>query len=213
MNHFIKPVITFVVLSFAVLTGSSSVSASSASSSTQVDWIAVNPATGDTYIDGQVDIWSRPPVDSRTRLLAFDDWTQCWVIGNQSWVIASFSGSWGTIYKNLDLKCGSASTMGYFHILDKHETEWRNRIAQTGTGQSTDSWDDFMWWAAEQTWKQPAGTVNQGNGKICRYAPMEMYSLDGTGQKVYKYTFVPTFIWSMTNNHLITGFPPTTQYC
>jgi len=213
MKRFIKPLAAFAALSCASLITFGSASASPASSATQSDWMAVNPATGDSYREGQVDIWAPPPLDPRTRLLAPDDWTQCWVLRNQSWVISSFAGSWGTIKKNLDLKCGSASTMGYFHILDKHQAQWRNRISQTGTTTSTDSWDDFMWWAAEQTWKNPQETVNQGSGKVCRFAPMEMFGPDSSGQIVHKYTFVPTYIWSMTNNHLITGFPPTTRYC
>jgi len=213
MERFMKPVAAFAALSCASLMTFGSVSTSPASSATRSDWMAVNPATGDTYLEGQVDIWASAPVDPRTRLLGVDDWTQCWVLGNQSWVISSFVGSWGTISKSLALKCGSASTMGYFHILAGHQSQWRDRISQTGTSASTDSWDDFMWWAAEQTWKKPQDTVNQGSGKICRFAPMEMYGPNSSGQMVYKYTFVPTFVWSMTNNLLITGFPPPTRYC
>lgn len=203
----------FAVISCASIISSGSVSASSTASTTSSDWMAVNPATGDTYLEGQVDIWAPPPLDPRTRLLAPDDWTQCWVLGNQSWVISSFAGSWGTIKKNLALKCGSASTMGYLHILEGQQSDWRNRISQTGTSSSTDSWDDFMWWAAEQTWKNPQETVFQGNGKICRFAPMAMFGPNSSGQMIYKYTFVPTYIWSMTNNLLITAYPPKNKSC
>lgn len=177
-------------------------------------WMAVSSNSSITLIDGQVDIWAAEVTpDPRSRLLAFDDWTQCNVLGNDSWVIASFTGFWGTTSKNLNLKCGSETTMGYLHIRSGHESQWRNRLTQSGYTGSTDEWDDLMWGSAEVAWKDPDVTKILGQGKVCRSASMQMYLVYPNGYREYKYTFSPTFIWSMTNNLLITAIPSSQPTC
>ena len=78
---------------------------------------------------------------------------------------------------------------------------------------NTDSWDDLMWMAAKDSWSDKAFTMNVGSGKVCRSAPIEMYGRNPDGSITLKYTFRPTFIWSMTDNRLITAIPSSSPTC
>jgi hypothetical protein len=175
-------------------------------------WKAVSEISGaafDPHLDTTTDSYSN-------RLLALDDWSQCWILNNQTWVIDYFSTIYLGAKINMSIQCGTTDTQGYFHIAvgsSGHQQGWRNRITQARPGDSTDSWDDLMWWAAIQSWNAPELSVNQGNGKVCRSTPVQMYGYDSRGQLALKYTFRPSFVWSVTQNRLITAIPSTTPSC
>lgn len=212
-GHYRRKFLSSAIAIFLIGTGITS-GHSPAHASSEGHWVAKTSTSSHTLMDGQIDIWApEVQLDPRLRLLAFDDWAQCNVFGNDSWVITSFVGSWGSTSKRLDLKCGSEATMGYLHIRSGHETQWRNRISQTGFTGSTDRWDDFMWGSAELAWRYPDFSSVESYGKVCRSTSIDMFFVDSSGKSVYKYTFWPTFIWSMTNNHLITGYPSSNPGC
>lgn len=148
------------------------------------------------------------------KLLGLADWLQCWNFANNSWVISSFQAL--AAKRTMSIQCGSQTTHGYLHIaLGKsgHQSGWRNRILQANPTLNTDSWDDLMWMAAKDSWNDKAFTMNVGSGKVCRSAPIEMYGRNPDGSLTLKYTFRPTFIWSMTENRLITAIPSSSPTC
>ena len=148
------------------------------------------------------------------KLLGFSDWLQCWNFANDSWVISSFRAP--AAKKTMNIQCGSPTTHGYLHIaLGKsgHQSGWRNRIIQADPEQNTDGWDDLMWFAAQDSWNVNAFTMNVGGGKVCRSTPVEMYGRNPNGSISLKYTFRPTFIWSITENRLITAIPSSSPTC
>ena len=148
------------------------------------------------------------------KLLGLADWLQCWNFANYSWVISSFQAP--VAKRTMSIQCGSQTSHGYLHIaLGKsgHQSGWRNRIFQANPAMNTDSWDDLMWMAAKDSWNDKAFTMNVGSGKICRSAPVEMYGRNPDGSITLKYTFRPTFIWSMTDNRLITAIPSSSPSC
>jgi hypothetical protein len=148
------------------------------------------------------------------KLLGLADWLQCWNFANYSWVISSFQAP--VAKRTMSIQCGSQTSHGYLHIaLGKsgHQSGWRNRIFQANPAMNTDSWDDLMWMAAKDSWSDKAFTMNVGSGKVCRSAPIEMYGRNPDGSITLKYTFRPTFIWSMTDNRLITAIPSSSPTC
>jgi hypothetical protein len=148
------------------------------------------------------------------KLLGFADWLQCWNFANYSWVISSFQAQ--AAKRTMSIQCGSQTTHGYLHIaLGKsgHQSGWRNRILQANPTLNTDSWDDLMWMAAKDSWNDNAFTMNVGRGKVCRSVPVEMYGRNPDGSITLKYTFRPTFIWSITENRLITAIPSSSPSC
>lgn len=156
------------------------------------------------------------PNSAGPRLLGYFDWLQCWNYANDTWAISSFKTTYLGVAKTMSIQCGSARTHGYLHIVlgdSNHENGWRNRIAQANPGDNTDSWDDLMWWSAQQAWMRPDVSVNVGNGKVCRSAPIAMFGRNPNGSQYVKYTFRPTFIWSITDNRLITAIPSTSASC
>jgi hypothetical protein len=148
------------------------------------------------------------------KLLGLADWLQCWNFANYSWVINSFQAP--AAKRTMSIQCGSQTTHGYLHIAlntSGHQTGWRNRILQASPVENTDAWDDLMWLAARDSWNEKAFSKNVGGGKVCRSAPVEMYGRNPDGSITLKYTFRPTFIWSMTENRLITAIPSSSPTC
>lgn len=183
------------------------------------DWVAVHVDSGSMFVPGTTDIWaSNEPIQSgpAPRLLALDDWTQCWTFKNESWKIEKFSTDYNGTGKTMSIQCGTENSHGYMHIAlgkSKHQQSWRNRVASADPQANTDTWDDLMWWAAVQSWKHPLVSVPQDGGKVCRAGLIEMYGPNSSGKIVYKYTFRPTFIWSLTNDRLITAIASTYDDC
>lgn len=150
------------------------------------------------------------------KLLGLIDWLQCRSYSNSTWTISSFSTTYLGASRVMRIQCGSGTTHGYLHIADgnsDHQKGWRLRITQANPADNTDIWDDFMWWAAQKTWANPETSLNLGNGKVCRSAPIDMSGRRPDGSSGYKYTFRPTFIWSITDNRLITAIPSTATTC
>lgn len=175
--------------------------------------IAVASGTNETFNIGDAQSGQGA---STSRLLGYFDWLQCRSFGNETWVISSFNTSYLGAKKSMAIQCGSATTQGYLHIADgqsNHQLGWRNRINQANPGDNTDTWDDFMWWSAQQAWNVPLVSIDQGNNKLCRSAPIKMYARNANGTLSLRYTFNPSFIWSMSMNRLITAIPSTTATC
>lgn len=175
-------------------------------------WVAVAPLTGTTFSPTTRTV----STGVNPKLLGFIDWFTCWKTDNSSWVIQSFSTSYLGSKRTMSIQCGTQATHGYLHIalpVNDRQKQWRDRITQAQTGANTDGWDDFMWDLAMKSWSNPELSIDVGNGKVCRSAPIEMYGINSNGQMAFKYTFRPTFIWSVTQNRLITAIPSTTPTC
>lgn len=217
MKNTKKLVVAFAIGAICVVGTSSSSWASpnpavSPSFSPSSGWIAVAPLSGSTFKPGEQGI----STGVSPRLLGFLDWFKCWKTDNSTWVIQSFSTSYLGSKRIMSIQCGTQETHGYLHIAlpeTERQKQWRGRITQAQTGANTDGWDDFMWNLAMTTWNKPEVSIEQGNGKVCRSAPIDMYGPNANGQLVLKYTFRPSFIWSMTNNRLITAIPSNTPTC
>ena len=180
-----------------------------------LSWEAETGSGSSIFLPGSTDIWATEASENMKlpRLLAFDDWTQCWVFRNTTWSIASFTGNYFGTSKTLALKCGAAESSGYFHILDKHEAQWRSRITQADSSAPTDAWDDLMWFAAKSSWTDYDISVPQGSGKLCRSLKVDLVSRNKLGLEIRRYSFNPTFIWSLNNNVLITAIPSSSSAC
>jgi hypothetical protein len=177
-----------------------------------VSWDAVAPSSGTAFKP----VTPAGSTSASPKLIGLVDWSQCYVLNNETWKIQSFSTTYLGAKKTLSIQCGTQATQGYFHIalpVSGRQQEWRNRITQAQPGANTDGWDDWMWWLAIQTWNAPEVSVNQGNGKVCRSAPIQMYGTSSTGARVLKYTFRPSFVWSITQDRLITAIPSTNSTC
>lgn len=178
------------------------------------NWFAIDSETGAVFTPEDLSMWEAAPTTAR--LLAIDDWTACWVWEDSNWKIATFLTTYLGSARTMSIQCGTATTHGYFHIAlgeSNHQQGWRNRITKANPSASTDSWDDLMWWSASQSWKNPLKTVDVGGGKICRPGLIEMYGPDSSGKMVLKYSFKPTFFWSVTQNRLVTAVPSTSPTC
>lgn len=176
-----------------------------------IGWYAVAPLSGATFVPSKQDITAMTP-----KLLGFVDWVSCWKMHNETWAIQSFVTSYLGTKRVMSIQCGTQETHGYFHIAlpeTERQRQWRNRITQAQPSANTDVWDDFMWDLAMKTWANPDISIDQGNGKVCRSAPIQMFGTGANGQMVLKYTFRPSFVWSVTQNRLITAIPTTTPTC
>lgn len=190
-----------------------------------VDWCAYLPGTGEYFIPGEApSIWEdqtsseHDANDPSPFLLAPDDWIQCWWFNNDSWAITSFTAGWDGELKEMALQCGfhdsaTGTGQGYKHIAYGHEEQWRDRITQAQPGANTDSWGDLMWNVASRSWFDAYDSSGPYNGKLCIAGYVEMYGPNPSGQIVKKYTFYPTFSWSLTNDRLITAIPSSASGC
>lgn len=178
-------------------------------------WEARGDYGSATFVPGSSDIWAAqvPERSPAPRVLAIDDWTQCYVFNNSTWNIETFNTTYLGSPKTFNLKCGTASTSGYFHIQNKHEIGWRKRITQAQPLADTETWDDFMWFVSKSVWTNYDYSVHEGNGKLCRSAPIKMYEYNASGIGIYKYTFNPTIVWSLSNNLLVTAYPTSQHNC
>jgi hypothetical protein len=175
-------------------------------------WFAVAPLTGDVFIPPN----ARSTSEVNPNLLQIDDWDKCWIQHVESWQIEAFTTRYLGARKRMSIQCGSADTHGYLHVAlgkNAHQKGWRNRVKQAEPRENTDSWDDLMWFSAISTWTSPEVSVNKGSGKVCRSGPIQMFETRPNGSKVLKYTFRPTFIWSITANRLITAIETTVASC
>lgn len=175
-------------------------------------WFAVAQNSASTFTPKS----AKDSTSSDLKLLGLLDWSQCYVTKNETWKIQSFITTYLGARKVLSIQCGSQGTQGYLHVAlpaTGRQQQWRDRITQAQPGANTDSWDDFMWWLAQQTWTNPAVSVEQGIGKVCRSAPIQMFGTNSNGVRVLKYTFNPSFAWSITQDRLITAIPTTTSTC
>jgi hypothetical protein len=203
---------------FCLLVGTASTSAakqpngSEPSSAPQSNWLAVAPLSGDVFTPST--IGSGGVVNPH--LLQIDDWDKCWIQHVESWQIEAFTTTYLGARKRMSIQCGTAETHGYLHVAlgkNGHQKGWRDRVRQAEPRENTDSWDDLMWFSAISTWESPEVSVNKGSGKVCRSGPIQMFETRPNGSKVLKYTFRPTFIWSITANRLITAIESTLPSC
>lgn len=107
---------------------------------------------------------------------------------------SSFTGG------SISLTCGNAD-YGYRHIRDRHEAQWRDRLAQAGDMSSR--WDDFMFWTALQALLSPDRITDQGSGKLCYTTSVILVNAD----MIPVVEFDPTIVISSNNRHVITAFP------
>ena len=56
-------------------------------------------------------------------------------------------------------------------------------------------------------------SVPQGSGKLCRSLQVNLVSRNNLGVEIRRYSFNPTFIWSLNNNVLITAIPSSSSAC
>lgn len=182
------------------------------SSAPQSSWFAVAPLSGDVFTPST----GKSGELANPHLLKIDDWDKCWIQHVESWEIEAFTTRYLGARKRLSIQCGTAETHGYLHVAlgkNAHQKGWRNRVKQADPRDNTDSWDDLMWFSAISTWKSPEVSVSKGSGKVCRSGPIQMFQTGPNGSKVLKYTFRPTFIWSITANRLITAIETTVPSC
>jgi hypothetical protein len=178
----------------------------------KLSWVAVAPLSGQSLTataDGGL-------FDSGQTPFAFREPVQCKsqpAPGKKlDWFATTFRGS----KRSLSIQCGSASTHGYLHIAEGksgHQRGWRKRVTMANPFANSDAWGELMWWSAIQSWVHPDVSLSQGNGKVCRSALIRMSGLGAPGSQNRTYVFRPTFIWSVTNDRLITAIPSTTFTC
>lgn len=186
-------------------------SVGSASAKT-LDWVAVAPLSGQSLsatLDGRL-------VDSSAGTLSLPGETECRSQPRAEKRVGWFEATLGGMKRTLSVQCGSAATHGYLHIAEgrsDHQRGWRKRLAMADPLAKTDAWDELMWWAAIQTWLKPEKSIGVGDGKICRSGPISVYGQTTSGSRYLKFTFRPTFVWSLTNNRLITAIPSTRPTC
>lgn len=212
MNRISKVLFASAIGTAALLLAGSAAKAGQPSSSSTPSWFAVAPLSGAVFI---------PPISNASssvnpKLLQLDDWSYCWIQHLESWQIAAFTTRYLGARKRMSIQCGSASTQGYLHIAlgkNNHQKGWRDRVKEAEPRANTDSWDDLMWFAAKSTWTSPELSAPKGAGKLCRSGPIEMFQTLPNGSKVLKYTFSPTFIWSITSYRLITAIETTVPSC
>lgn len=132
---------------------------------------------------------------------------QCNVRNNSSHMITSYSAARGGGYGGgtIRLFCGThnASTntgSGFKHIRERHQGEWQTKKDSWGLG---GTWDDFMDWATASALAAPSEATDQGNGKSCFTAPIQLRRSDGTVAA----TFYPRVIISRNNTLVITSIP------
>lgn len=184
---------------------------SSASAKT-LGWVAVASLSGESLsaaVDGKLFV-------SNKGTLSLPGETECRSRPRTEKRVDWFETSFGGLKRTLSLQCGSAATHGYLHIAEgksDHQSGWRKRLAMADPLAKTDSWDELMWWSAIQTWMSPEKSIILGDGKICRSGPVSVYGHTASGSRYLKFTFRPTFIWSLTNNRLITAIPSTRPTC
>lgn len=175
-------------------------------------WFAVAPLSGDVFIPPD----AKSTTGVNPNLLQIDDWDKCWIQHVASWQIEAFTTRYLGARKRMSIQCGTSGTHGYLHIAlgdNNHQDGWRRRVKQAEPQANSDSWDDLMWFSAKSTWSSPETSIEKGSGKICRSGPVQMFQTRANGSKVLKYTFRPTFIWSITANRLITAIETTATSC
>jgi len=192
-------------LIFGSLTGA-------AATPSELSWVAVAPLSGQTLSatsDGKL-------FRSKSTPFSLQEARPCQGQPDPGkkldWFATKFMGS----NRTFSIQCGSAKTHGYLHVAEGksgHQRGWRKRVIMTNWAGSSDAWDELMWWSAIQSWNSPEISVNQAGGKSCRTALIEMWGPNISGVQNRKYIFRPTFIWSVTNDRLITAIPSTTSTC
>lgn len=101
----------------------------------------------------------------------------------------------GTVH----LRCGDAG-QGYVHIRGQHQTDWQILVDSFGGG----VWDDFMEFTVASILAAPSVSVDQGSGKTCYSAPIQVFTAAGGERTIY-----PTVVVSRNNLRVITAIPTT----
>lgn len=148
-----------------------------------------------------------PPIASPA-LLGPVDSLNCNVSRNKNWNITSYTAKGYSSFAGgkVNLKCGTSSTSGYFHIKSRHAYEWAKRIGSVG---GYGRWDDLMDYATRSILKNPAVIRHAGSGKLCYSAPIVLTN----AKRTKKVTFNPTVVISETNKLVITSYPTSKSAC
>jgi hypothetical protein len=146
-------------------------------------------------------IFADPTTNPRMRLINFLQWSQCYLLSNETFVLKTYTVGQNNLYSgSTALQCGSPVTQGYLHIEDGHMSQWDGLRANFGL--TNISWDDFMDNAVQLAFTSPQQISDVGNGKACFAG---VYSV--TLSNGYCYTFGSTVIVSRTARRVITAYP------
>lgn len=141
-------------------------------------------------------------------LLGPVDSFNCNVARNKNWNVTSYTAKGYSSFAGgkVNLKCGTSSSSGYFHIKSRHAYDWAQRIGSVG---GYGRWDDLMDYATRSILKNPALTRHAGSGKLCYSAPIVLTN----SKRTKKVTFNPTVVISETNKLVVTSYPSSKSAC
>ena len=170
-------------------------------------WQIIEPAEPEAQIE---DVVVTP------YLLEPYDWTQCWMINNQDYVIRSMWWSNQGTSDTMNLTCGNTS-FGYKHIVDQnHDDHWDTILSNAVAAgfykwdYDINTWDDLMYFAVVNMVSGVGTSYNSTSMKGCQNRSFGLYNTS-TGSLAYE--FRAEVVVSLNNKRVITSFPSSRTYC